>query len=60
MIRQGDAVTSRAEYRDAGEGLRLYLAAIDEAEGFVTITPVDWPYRFKPTERVSVKMIERN
>jgi hypothetical protein len=58
MIRQGDAVTIRAEYRAEGEGLRLYLAASDEADGFVTITPVDWPYRFKPVERVRVTMLE--
>jgi hypothetical protein len=60
MIRKGDAVTIRPEYRDAGEGLRLYLAASDEADGFVLITPIYWPYRFKPVERVAVKMIERN
>lgn len=60
MIRTGDPVTIRPEYRDAGEGLRLYIAASDEAAGFIQIAPVDWPWPIKPVERVAVKMIERN
>lgn len=58
MIRKGDPVTIKPEYRDAGEGPRLYLAASDEAEGSVTITPVDWPWPIKPIERVRVSMLE--
>ena len=60
MIRKGDIVTIKPEWRDPGADRRYYVAIADEESGIVDISPVDWPWRIKPVERVKVFMLEGN
>jgi hypothetical protein len=57
MIRKGDKITLKPEYRDGGETFQ-YVAASDEEKGRVDIVAVDSALPHPPINTVRVDMLE--
>lgn len=60
MIRKGDKVTIKPEWRDQGDDEFAWVAYDDEEKGRVTITPVNTGLSIPPLQTVSVEMLEPN
>jgi hypothetical protein len=60
MIRKGDEVTIRPEWRDQGDEEFTWVACDDEEKGRVTITPVNTGLAIPPRQTVSVEMLKQN
>jgi hypothetical protein len=60
MIRKGDVVTIKSEWRDQGDEDFTWEACDDEEEGRVTIAPVNTGLAIPPQQTVSVEMLMHN
>jgi hypothetical protein len=59
MIRKGDIVTIKPEWRSAGEARFTYVARNDEEKGRVDISALELKHwRIWPVETVSTTMLE--
>ena len=59
MIKKGDTVRFKPEWRDDGDDAIVFIAVEDEADGRVTVE-AQLDLRFKPLQTVKVSMIEGN
>ncbi len=57
MIRKGQAVHIRPEWRDAGDEEFVWIAAEDEDGGRVRVIPDMPEFRFSPSTVVEVRML---
>ncbi len=60
MIRKGDEVTIKPEWRDRGDEEFTWMACDDEEKGRVTIAPVNTGLAIPPRQTVSVDMLKQN
>ena len=60
MIRKGDEVTIKPEWRDQGDEEFTWVACDDEEKGRVTITPVNTGLAIPPRQTVNVEMLKQN
>ena len=59
MIRKGDTVRIKSEWRDPGDELFHWIAVDDEEKGRVTILPTNTGLSLPPIQTVEVAMLER-
>jgi hypothetical protein len=57
MIRKGDTIQIKPEWQDAGDERFTWIAADDEQNGRVMITPIDTGLAIAPTQVVRVSML---
>lgn len=58
MIRKGDRVTIRPQWRDPGDETRVFIAMEDESGGRVEIIDASSSMTIKPTQIVETRMLE--
>lgn len=59
MIRKGDKVIIKAEYRAAAESAHIYEVLTDaNVMDRVQIAPVEWAWKIRPIELVGAWMLE--
>jgi hypothetical protein len=59
VIRRGDIVTFKPQWRDPGDEDCTFVAVDDEANGRVTVVHADSRLTIKPTQIVATYMVDR-